>query len=383
MNTMKHLIIIFVAIFANSCSSSSTHDSHTIKQDLQPIVATILAETGAPAVSIYVRSDSFANFSLVMGLADLNEETPIQNEQPFRIGSLSKSFTAAAVLKLVERGQIDLDAPITNYLGLVNGYLPLSDVTVRQAMNMSSGLPAYLDIPYLTGTILPNPEQSYSPEELLQHGFDSSPTLLSIPGAEFSYTNTNYILLGMLIEEVAGLSYREYLKQEFITPLGLDNTTVALTDEHPDNLVRGYYDYNEDDDYEDWTEMNMSYVWSAGCLISTAEDIAKWMENLAKGNLFSLERQTDLFEGHTIVEGVDYTAGILIDDGFAIGHNGTVIGYHADAWYNPDLDVTVAVLSNTNAPLLDDNRDPTREIVEAVFELISSSVLGESAKVTH
>ena len=371
MNMMRLLTIILTVIFAISCLSCSTHDSHTIKQDLQPIVATIMAETGIPAVSIYVKSDSYANFSLVMGLADLNEETPVQNGQPFRIGSLSKSFTAAAVLKLVDRGQIDLDAPITNYLGLVNGYLPLDDVTVRQAMNMSSGLPAYLDIPYLTGTILPNPEQSYSPEELLQHGFDSSPTLLSIPGTEFSYTNTNYILLGMLIEEVSGLSYHDYLKQEFITPLRLDNTTIALTDEHPDNLVRGYYDYNEDGNYEDWTEMNMSYVWSAGCIISTAEDIATWMDQLAKGYLFSTERQIDLFEGHTIVEGVDYTAGIVVDDAFAIGHNGTVIGYHADAWYNPELDVTVAVLSNTNAPLLDDNRDPTREIVEAVFELIA------------
>ena len=87
----------------------------------------------------------------------------------------------------------------------------------------------------------------------------------------------------MLVEEVSGLSYHDYLNETFITPLHLNDTVVAQHSEHPNNLVRGYYDYDEDGEYEDWTEMDMSYVWSAGCLISTAENMARWMDTLAKG----------------------------------------------------------------------------------------------------
>lgn len=362
------LMVVIIFIASSSCSSN---DSTTYRQELTPMVKEIMAETGTPAVSIYVKSQTHGDFSLALGLADLTNETAIHKDQPFRVGSLTKSFTAAAVLKLVENGQIVLDSPISDYLGLINNYAPLADVSVRQVMNMSSGLPAYLDFDYLTGTILTNPAQSYSPTELLQHGFDNSATLSSIPGTEFSYTNTNYLLLGLLIEEISGQSYHDYINETFIIPLHLSDTVVALQDEYPNNLVRGYYDYNEDDEYEDWTEMNISYVWSAGCVISTAENIARWMDTLAKGQLFDAALHSDLFEGQSIIEEVDYSAGILVDDTFAIGHNGTVIGYHADAWYNPELDVTVAVLSNTNAPRLDDNRDPTYEIVAAVFEIIA------------
>ena len=124
------------------------------------------------------------------------------------------------------------------------------------------------------------------------------------------------------------------------------------------------FDYDGDGNYEDWTEMNMSYVCSAGCIVSTARDMAVWMEALAGGNLLSEEFRPYLFEGFTISEGVVYGAGILTDNSLGIGHNGTVIGFHADAWFDPETGSTVAVLSNTNAPLLDDDRDPTLELPE-------------------
>jgi D-alanyl-D-alanine carboxypeptidase len=277
-----------------SCSGGDNRvqiSEPTLKPILQAkllvVAQRVVAETGTPAVTVHVSSPTYGEFSIAAGLADINQQIPVIKNQPFRIGSLTKSFTAAAVLKLVEEGLVDLDTPISDYLGLVNNYAPLGDVSVRQLLNMNSGVPNYLDLDYLFETIMPNPTEPLLATDLLQHAFDLSPTLLFTPGTEFNYSNSNYILLGMLIERVSGIGYAEYLQQTFIEPLGLNKTIVALDNTGPDDLVRGYYDYNEDGTYEDWTDMHMSFVWSAGCLISTAEDIAIWMEHLATGNLFS------------------------------------------------------------------------------------------------
>ena len=95
----------------------------------------------------------------------------------------------------------------------------------------------------------------------------------------------DYILLGQLIETVSGQSYHDYLQQTLLTLLALQNTFVLEDDDQTQQLVRGYNDFDEDGHHEDWTDMNMSYAWSAGCLAATAEDVAIWMEALASENL--------------------------------------------------------------------------------------------------
>ena len=366
---LKLYVLVCSVLLLTFCSNGNS-ERDDLERDFTNLMKRVCTETGTPGVSVYVKSLEYGDFSLVWGLANLSTQTLMVKGQALRIGSLTKSFTGMAVLKLAESGLIDLNAPISDYLGLVNGYTPLEDISVRQLLNMSSGLAEYLNIPFLVGTVLPNPEQGYQPNELLAQAFDSTPELLFCPGSDFLYTNTNYILLGMLIESISGLPYQNYLEEVFFTPLGLKNTYVALDNSIPVGLARGYYDFDEDGSYEDWTEMNMSYVWSAGCIISTARDVANWMEALAKGELVPEEFWPYLYRGQPIAEGVVYGAGILVDESFGIGHNGTVVGFHADAWYDPETSATVAVLSNTNSPLLADDRDPTREIAAGILAFL-------------
>ncbi len=363
---LEFILFACCLLLTFSCSGDDA-TREELKEDFSEIMARIGSETGIPGVAVYVKTSTYGDFSLAWGMADLDAETPVRRDQPFRIGSLTKSFTAAAVLLLAERGLIELDAPITEYLGLVNGYTPLEDISVRQLLNMGSGLAPYLSIPFITESVLAHPEQNYDPEELLAEAFDVTPEHLFIPGSEFLYTNTNYILLGMLVEYAAGMSYADFITDALITPLGLNETRVMVDSGIPSNLALGYYDYDEDGRYEDWTAIHMSYVWSAGCIVSTARDVAVWMDTLARGDLLTESFRPFLLQGQYIDEGVVYGAGILDDKGFGIGHNGTVIGYHADAWHDPVTGVTVAVLSNTNAPLLSDERDPTREIAAQIL----------------
>jgi len=328
-------------------------------------------ETGVPGFVVSWKAPGQHRLDLAYGTGNLESGAPVQTDQVFRIGSLTKTFTGAAVLKLAESGRINLDAPISQYLGTF-GYPPLQRISVRHLLNMSSGLAEYLDEEFVTSKVLADPTRTFSPEELLQEAFAAAPALLFSPGSEFRYTNTNYILLGLLIERVSGDSYQDYISTVFLDPLGLTRTRVETGPAAPSELARGYMDFvtgrGENGRYNDWTVIDMSYVWAAGCMTSSARDVAYWMETLAKGELVAQHLWPDLYGGTPIPGGGVYAAGIMVGRShMGIGHNGTVIGYHADAWHNPVSGVTVSVLSNTNVPLLDDDRDPTQEIVERVL----------------
>lgn len=363
---MPRFIAICSVLLLFGCSSGDSRRDE-LQESFSALVTQVGSETQTPGISLHVISEKHGSFSVNWGMADLVSETPVGRDQLFRIGSLTKTFTGAAVLRLAEEGMVELDAPASDYLELENGNDLLSTISVRNLLNMSSGLPEYLTEPFIISSILPDPLRNWHPAELLALAFDPASEPLFPPGSDFFYANTNYLLLGLLIEAVSGQSYAEYLNVEFLEPLGLSNTRANNDATIPEELARGYFDFAEDEQYEDWTQMHMSYVWTAGCIVSTARDTAVWMDALARGDLMGEELRSLLFKGQQIVEGVVYGGGIVVEEGFGIGHNGTVIGYHADAWHDPVSATTVTVLSNTNAPLSGDGRDPTREIVEGVF----------------
>ena len=134
----------------------------------------------------------------------------------------------------------------------------------------------------------------------------------------------------------------------------------------PNNLARGYFDSNGDGNLEDWTEVHPSYVWSAGEIISTASDIAKWLDLYISGKLFRSKINEEIYRGTEIAENIIYTTGLSIENN-RIGHNGTVIGYHSDVWHNKDLGITVSVLSNVSG-----KEDYTRQLVNEIFAIFNT-----------
>jgi D-alanyl-D-alanine carboxypeptidase len=362
-------MLAYPCLLLFSCLDDDFHGHrYELQLDFKALMESVCTETGTPGVSVYVISPDHGHFSLAWGLADLSMQEPVMPDQLFRIGSLTKSFTGAAIVKLVEMGMLDLDAPVSRYLDLINNYAPLRDIRVRHLLNMSSGLAEYLDESFSIQTVLAHPHQKHMPQELVALAFEAAPQLLFLPGSQFHYTNTNYILLGMIIEKASGLDYQNFIRKHFLIPLGLDNTYISVDATAPPFLARGYYDADENGVYEDWTEIDMSYVWSAGCVAANAKDTALWMRALATGEIVGKTHQRLLYEGQAIAEDAVYGAGIVTDPHLGIGHNGTVIGYHADAWYDSLTGSTVAVLSNTNAPLFTDDRDPTREIAAGILD---------------
>ena len=173
-----------------------------------------------------------------IGLADVAGDREMTTDDSFRMGSITKTFTATAVLLLVDDGKVDLDEPIATYTGDLTAALPGGDtVTVREALGMYSGWPEYTNDPAGPyGQLFIEPTRELTAEDLVAAAATQPPT----PAGEFTYVNTNYIVLGNLIEQVSGMSYSEFIKQRILDPVGLAETTIPDQTVTAETTSHGY-----------------------------------------------------------------------------------------------------------------------------------------------
>lgn len=371
MNTVVRNICAVLIMVLFPCPTYGQSDE--IEASLQELTDEIRSETGIPGISVFVISKTCGAFGVVSGTANLDTGALVTGNTVFRMGSITKTFTGAAILNLVSNGLLDPDEAVTAYLDL--DYPVLEGVTVRHLLTHSSGLIGYLnETDFLVSELLGDPDQYHLPLELIDAALADQDALKFEAGTAFDYNNTNYVLLGLLIEEVSGTAYEDYISDKLLAPLRLDDITYPEGSAIPgDDTASGYYDADEDSQFEDWTETDMSYVWSAGALTGTARDLAKWMYLLGRRLVDNADFADLQLQGMVIDDGIIYGGGLVVDENKGIGHNGTVVGFHADAWYRPEYETAIAVLSNANMIETQETegRDPTLEIVEGFFELLS------------
>lgn len=257
----------------------------------------------------------------------------------FHIGSVTKSFIAVAVLRLVEEGLMSLDDPVSNWLPELvdNG----EAITIRQLLNHTSGLCNYTDHPRFYADLAAAPRKQWKPDDLISYARDMGPCYKT--GESWLYSNTNYILLGMVIEKATGRPCREVLKEEVLEPLGLENTYLPEAGSDP-RLCRGYrYSFDVRGKWEDYTNFaDPSWIWTAGAMVSNAEDLLVWLRELNKGNLISpnLKKEMQSFV-QTGVKGEQYGLGLLKWHK-AVGHDGDyVFGYQACIFRYKNHDIVI------------------------------------------
>ncbi|WP_433385623.1 serine hydrolase domain-containing protein [Actinoplanes sp. CA-142083] len=297
---------------------------------------------GMPGAFAEVR-DGRRTWTPATGVADIATGAPVRDGMRHRVGSITKTFTATTVLQLVGERRIALDAPIARYLprGLVPADLA-RQVTVRMLLNHTSGIGDYdtaiihglEDLPALCGT-------TYSPEQLVRLGVGAGAT--NAPGEMHSYSNTNYILAGIIIERVTGHAYRAEVTKRVLRPLGLRDTYFEGTD--PD--IRGPHMHAYvpwlDGTLKDFTRCNMSWGWAAGEIVSTARDLNVFYRALLTGRLL---KPAQLAQMQTTVPEVPedpslggYGLGLYWVDlpcGRFWGHDGGTIGHQTVSWHSPD-----------------------------------------------
>jgi D-alanyl-D-alanine carboxypeptidase len=318
--------------------------SDAVAQRLDTAVNQAMTAVNVPGAIIGVWGPD-GSYVRAFGVADKATGAPMKTDFYHRIGSQTKTFTATGVLQLADEGKVGLDDPIAKYIeGVPEG----DKITLRQLLRMQSGLFNYSESPAFQQALFANPRTPFSPQELLGFAF-AEPNVFP-PGEGFLYCNTNYILLGLVVEKVGGQPLHDYVRDHILTPLGMSDTSFPTTNAFPEPHAQGYTVQTADGKETTSTDWDPSWGWAAGAMISTLDDMHIWAPALATGKLLSPEMQAQRLQtvgapGLPPQDG--YGLGIFNLGGW-IGHNGSLPGYQTVSVYLPQTQTTMVILINTD-----------------------------------
>lgn len=300
-------------------------------------------QPGQPGVAVLVSRGDRVLFSKGYGLADIARKTPIATDSKFRIGSISKQFTAAAILKLQEADKLKVMDRLSKY---IPDYPGGDEVTLHHLLTHTSGIENYTDKIDFRGRV----SQATTTEDLIElFKYDE---FNFKPGDSFSYSNSGYFLLGYIIEKVSGKSYLQYLQETFFTPLGMNDSGVYRADSSLDNEALGY-------SYIDGVtrialNWDMSHAGAAGALYSTVEDLHRWNKAVFNDQVLDQESLAAALTGAKITissELTDYGYGWALGEQGGlklIHHSGGLDGFSSYLARFPEKDLTIAVLHNAS-----------------------------------
>ncbi|MFE6750949.1 serine hydrolase domain-containing protein [Kitasatospora purpeofusca] len=308
-------------------AATTAHRSDTVQQRLD----TLLAGTGAPGALASVRSPDGPTRNWTAGVGDVATGAAVPMDGRVRVGSNTKTFTAVVVLQLVAQGRLDLDVPVERYLpGVVRGDgIDGNRITLRHLLQQTSGLPNYT-------LHLGDDVRRYEPRELLdialRYPADAAPE-----DHKWAYSNTNYVLAGLIVEAVTRHSLAGEIERRIVRPLGLRHTYFPVPGDatirgvHP----HGYYREAADGPLVDITDMDPSWAWAAGQLVSTPSELGRFFTALLDGELLPpaqfVEMRATTPAGDPFAAGSGYGLGLvstpLSCGGEYWGHGGSIPGY--------------------------------------------------------
>jgi D-alanyl-D-alanine carboxypeptidase len=325
------------------------------KADLNAALKKSFKESDAPGVVAAVQTPDIT-WVQAMGVADRASGEPMTPEVHHRVGSVTKTFTATLLLKAADDGLLSLDDTIDEYVkGVPNG----DEITLHQMADMTSGIASYTEDEQWVKEWFSDPTRVWAPEELARIGIKESP--LFDPGTEWFYSNTNYVLLGLVLEKVTGKPIDKLYQKEIIWPLDLEETSFPGTSsaipepyDHGHTL-QGKSSGSKPIDSTDWSP---SSAWTAGEMISTVDDLLVYGRALGTGKgLLSPKAQKERLDSFVsdvpplnqppLKGDLAYGIGLGKDHGW-VGHNGEIPGYNTYLFYHPDIDAVVVVLVNSD-----------------------------------
>ncbi|GAA0266924.1 serine hydrolase domain-containing protein [Actinomadura nitritigenes] len=299
---------------------------------LPAILHRLTTDDGAPGALLEVR-DRNRRTVLTSGVGDVRSGTPVPRDSAFRIGSATKPFVATVVLQLVGEHRVALDAPVERYLpGVIRGHgNDGRRITVRQLLQHTSGLPDYLD--YVTPQdILKDPLAHHDLRDMVDVALAHHRVFK--PGTDWEYSNTNYLVAGLLIESVTGHPYGDEIRRRIIEPLGLTATSAPVDDPAiPGPHPRGYVRPGEGAPLMDVTELNPSVAGPGGGMISSAPDLGRFMAALLDGRLLRPAELREMMRTRPTgnADGRAYGLGLesrpLPCGGLYWGHTGDMLGF--------------------------------------------------------
>ena len=354
----------------NSASTEVAATQGSLESAILPIVNEQMEEMGIPGVVAVVVSPDRGTYEVAAGVANIDTNEPMKVENHFRIGSISKTLTATVVLQLAQEGKFGLDDPLAPYFPA----LDTNGATIRQALNMTSGIPTYTPDQFLND-LANNPARVWTPEELLATTVGQPAEFAA--GDGWDYSNTNYVMLGLIAEQHGGASLGKLVADRIFTPLQMTGCSMPAQADStiPAPYSHGYqYGPAWDNpsppapkpDLIDVTNFNPSWGFGAGEAICTAADMAIWARALVAGDLLDPEMQGERLD--FVTEGaMPYGLGIAKLNGLT-GHQGHITGFQTQTSSRASDGTVIVVLTNvTQAP---DGELPATKISELISRAI-------------
>lgn len=347
LNHIKFLLmIVSVALLSAPARLASAQavqkDEPAMTAQIDQLLAGVFP-SDAPGAAVIVVRDGKVILRKGYGLANIELGVPIAPEMVFRLGSVAKQFTAMAILMLSEEGKLALSDEITEYLPdfPIHG----QTITIENLLTHTSGVKDYEFLP----ARLAAAHNDLTPAELIAL-FQDEP-LDFAPGEQWSYSNSGYILLGAIIEKVAGMSYADFIQQRIFTPLGMTHSYYDDVTHIIPGRVAGYSPTA--DGYDNAEYMSLTQAYAAGALASSVDDLARWDAALYTNKLVKQATLRQAFKPYRLKNGESsgYGYGWVIGDyeGHAITeHNGGINGFVAQVMRFPDDKVYVAILTNSD-----------------------------------
>jgi CubicO group peptidase (beta-lactamase class C family) len=340
-------VVIAALALGQSVSTQAQAPAQALASDLSAQIDKLLSDVykpGAPGAAVLVKKQGRVILRKGYGLANLELNVPVEPDMVFRLGSITKQFTAVAALMLAEEGKLSLQDEVTRFLP--DYPTQGKKITVENLLTHTSGIKSYTDLPEW----LPLQRKDMTVSEIIDLAKDK-PMEFS-PGERWKYCNSGYILLGAIIEKAAGKTYADFLQERIFTPLGMKSSCYDSTSRIIARRASGYTKGNAG--FENAPYLSMSQPFAAGSLASTVDDLATWTEALLAGKLIKRETLEKAFTSYQLKDGLDtgYGYGWCVSryEGHRlIEHGGGIHGFLSYALFFPEDQVFVALLTNVTA----------------------------------
>jgi len=331
--------IILALLLASSCFAQEKISNESVTR-MEQIVQSYVP--GKFMGTVLVAQDGKIVLDKGYGFANLEWDIPNTPTTKFRLGSLTKQFTAASILLLEERGKLKVEDPVKKYMP--NAPAAWDKITIFHLLTHTSGIQNFTGFPdYDSTQAIPT-----TPEKLVER-FRDKPLEFE-PGTKWNYSNSGYVLLGYLIEKISGQSYAEFLQQNIFTPLGMKDSGYDSNSAIIAHRAAGYAPGKNGPANAGFVDMSIPF--SAGALYSTTEDLLRWEQDLFGGKVLkaeSLAKMTTPFK-----QDYAFGLGVSTNDGHKmIAHDGGIQGFNTFLGYFPGDKLVVAVLANLNGPFAD------------------------------
>jgi CubicO group peptidase (beta-lactamase class C family) len=343
---MRHTYGVALLVSALAITTARAQDTRALVRYVDSVATAAIAAQRTAGVSVAVVKNGRTILAKGYGFADLENDVPATAQTVYRIGSVTKQFTSAAIMRLVEQGKLSLDDTLQKFFPSFPAQG--NRVTVRHLLNHTSGIKSYTSLGPKWARVM---RLDLAPDSVVAL-FANEPYDFK-PGDAYRYNNSGYFLLGMIIEKLSGKTYAQHLQDELFTPLGLKSTVYC--DQAPliKHRAQGYAT-RPGGGFINAEPLSMTQPYAAGSLCSTVNDLVVWTQALAGGKVVSPASYTLMTTPGLLNDGKPLTYGFGLGTGMLgghrqVSHNGGINGFISEVHHYPDDSVITVVLTNTGA----------------------------------